>query len=583
MTRFGCNTIAARTAANPLILTWDASGDPPLNDGPGTWNLTGTNWARAGGGTYGPWINGAIARIGWLNPAGVSTNVTVSNAAGAVKIGGFSCLGSNPFGDYVYSVSGDPITSDANTVTTFCGTWGFALNAPLTGTFALTHRGAAITFGLNSANWTGPTTIFGTANVQSPMATPSVEVASGGLVYLNNSTGAPVTHTYPFSGSGTIIIQGSTYLTTLSGDNSAFTGSLRMQSLGTSTTGGGLVVPNDSCLGSGNFFSQGGASRFYYSTSGNVWSASRQINLILANHEFCWDGATGRTNTIAAVISGSGSIRKRSGELHILTGTNTYTGTTWIESNGSSSGSPDSILRVTGSGRLGGLGGSSTTAQNIVFTNNGTNAVLEFETSTQLGNCSQIRFSNTGGTVGWGGCLRYIGSTAQQVSKTLYCDTNIGIRLESNSTGSGSFSFGGAMSQTNRPLFLGGTGIGTFNSVYSGTGAVTKRGSGTWTFPIAQTYTGLTTVSGGTLISTVLYSGTANKFVRAEITATEVRLYFSSPPVIGDGFKVLSGGLDTAVRTITQYDASTNTVIPPPAGGSPGWTSSTSTYSMNAA
>src|SRR5207253_396207 len=74
---------------------------------------------------------------------------------------------------------------------------------------------------------------------------------------------------------------------------------------------------------------------------------------------------------------------------------------------------------------------------------------------------------------------------------------------------------------SNAPLNLGAnsltlkgssTGIGTISSVISGTGNIVKSGTGTWILSGANTYSGTTTVNGGTLklgISSALPSTTA--------------------------------------------------------------------------
>ena len=86
------------------------------------------------------------------------------------------------------------------------------------------------------------------------------------------------------------------------------------------------------------------------------------------------------------------------------------------------------------------------------------------------------------------------------MSKTLQCDSSIGIRLESNSVG-GKLTFNGAFSQSNRSLYLGGTGTGdnTLATAFTGSGGIIKRDAGTWILSAANNYTGATTIEGGTL------------------------------------------------------------------------------------
>lgn len=291
---------------------------------------------------------------------------------------------------------------------------------------------------------------------------------------------------YPPTGNSTMAI---------TGNNINFTGEWRFNA------GYGYVLfSNDNAVGAPNvgIRCSGASAGFYFNTSGNTLASTRTITLVGGCNLF-WNGAGGNSNTIASLITGAGSLTKQSYETHILTNNNNYTGSTYVRGTGTTSGSADSILRVS-SGSLGGTAGLTADFGNIVFQNNNTNGILEFVTAANLGICSQIRFRNSGGVIGYGGALRYIGSTNETVSKTIQCDTSIGIRLESNSTGSGSITYNGTMSQTNRGLYLGGTGVGIFNNLFAGTGPIVKRDSGTWTIGNSNTYSGGTTINGGTIV-----------------------------------------------------------------------------------
>jgi fibronectin-binding autotransporter adhesin len=131
-------------------------------------------------------------------------------------------------------------------------------------------------------------------------------------------------------------------------------------------------------------------------------------------------------------------------------------------------------------------------------------STLEFTSAGALGasgTANQIRFRNTGGTAGAGSLLLYTGSTNETVTKTIQCDTSIGIRLESNSVG-GLVKFNGAFSITSaRPLYLGGTGIGDNElAIAFGGATITKRDAGTWVLSAPNSsYVGATTLVGGTL------------------------------------------------------------------------------------
>ncbi len=255
------------------------------------------------------------------------------------------------------------------------------------------------------------------------------------------------------------------------------------------------------------------------------------------------------TTTVSGTISGTGGISRvqSNGGGLVLSGTNTYTGTTRIDIGS---------LVVSGTGVLGGASGSTSDAGNIVFGNNVSNASLQFETVAQLGDASQVRFRNTGGTAGNGGVLRYVGTTDQTLSKTIQCDTSIGIRLESDSVG-GSLTFNGAFSQTNRGLYLGGTGEGpnTLATGFSGTGSLTKRGAGTWILSGANAYSGATTVSTGTL----LVNGSLGNTSGVSIASGSTLGGSGSINAVLSGAGLVSPGNSPGITTATGVDPSAGT------------------------
>lgn len=180
--------------------------------------------------------------------------------------------------------------------------------------------------------------------------------------------------------------------------------------------------------------------------------------------------------------------------------------TSLIEMNGIISGSAAANANAMFADQNGGNGTIRLTNSSNSFTGRielGSSASgmrLEFTSAGALGNSSEIRFRNTGGTAGSGSILRYTGTTATTLTQTIQCDTSIGMRIESTSVG-GSLTLNGAFSQTNRPLYLGGTGTGanTLATAFAGSGALTKRDGGKWILIASNTNSGNTTVSGGTL------------------------------------------------------------------------------------
>lgn len=488
------------------ILTWDASGSPPLAGGDGTWNPSGgTNWVY--GSTYGAWKNNAIALFN--DPIPITQFITVNNGINIngiiAELGGpnYSVTLFNSFTSTITLAGNNPIINVKNGILRTNSVY-------IAGSSGLTKMGGGtLIFGtLGNLGWySGPTlinegvlTVIG-QNAQAISTNTNIVIANNAVfefIALGNRT-------YPntISGSGIIrrpTIGGQTSgIAIFTGNNSGFTGSWQWN-------GGSnyIAFVNDNAVGAPNvnISCSGASAGFYFTTTGNTLANTRTITLN-GNCNLFWNGFSGNTNTIASLITGVGSITKQSYETHILTNNNTYTGSTNVRGVGSTAGAAEAVLRVS-SGSLGGTAGQTGDFGNIVFQDNGTNGILEFVTAANLGICSQIRFRNTGGVAGYGGGLRYIGSTNETVDKTIQCDTGIGIRLESNSTGGGSITYNGTFSQTNRGLYLAGTGVGILNNVFSGTGSVNKRGSGSWTLGGNNTYSGGTNITAGTLKADVL-------------------------------------------------------------------------------
>lgn len=324
---------------------------------------------------------------------------------------------------------------------------------------------------LNKATGTGTLALTGVANTFSGSVT-----GVGGTLSVTKlaDTGTP-SSIGTGTGSAPIILNGGTLTYTGAGGDST-NRAIDMRA--------GAAINNNSATGAISFTAanviQGGAASARTLTLGGTNTGNNTFSSILGN-----SGTAANISTLQK--SGAGS--------WIIGGTQAYTGATIINQG---------TLRVGGSAVLGGdaaATGGTTDTGNIWFTSTNANAALEFETAANLGPAAQIRFRNTGGTAGQGGVLKYVGTTAQTVSKTIQCDTTIGIRLESDSAG-GSITFNGTFNQVNRPLYLGGTGTGDnrLDIAFTGTGTLVKRDAGTWILGSANTHTGTTTVSGGRLV-----------------------------------------------------------------------------------
>jgi fibronectin-binding autotransporter adhesin len=270
---------------------------------------------------------------------------------------------------------------------------------------------------------------------------------------------------------------------------------------GTVTTGAGTLT-----LG-GNVTSTGGATNA--SISGN-------LALGAATRTFTLTNAAGGM-TISAVISGAFGVTKAGAGVLTLSGANTYTGVTTITAGTLSY---NSIQNVSGGASA--LGAPITAA-------NGTIAI------------------------GATGILQYIGSGHS--SNRVVNLTASGGTIDAS--GSGTLTLSGGVTGNTRNLNLIGTGAGIESGVIATTsGTLTKNGTGTWTLSGANSYTGLTTISAGTLIAGAAVSvSTIGPFGNA---ASAITLGNANTTTNNSSPTLLIGGAFTVARTITVANQATS-------------------------
>ncbi|EHO5929084.1 autotransporter-associated beta strand repeat-containing protein [Salmonella enterica] len=288
---------------------------------------------------------------------------------------------------------------------------------------SLTKTGAG-TLILNAENtYTGGTTISGGTLVASNVeALGSGDVTDNATLELN--TGGDFDNA--ISGSGQVVKSGDDALT-LSGNNS-YTG-------GTLISDGTLVASNVEALGSGDVTD----------------NATLELN-------------TG--GTFDNVISGSGQVVKSGDETLTLSGSNIYTGGTLIS-------------------------GGTLIATNVDALGTGDvtdNATLEMNTGGDFDN----NIGGTGSVVKSGDeTLTLSGANSYTGGTTISGGTLIATSVDA--LGSGDV--------TDNAVLELNTG-GTFDNVISGSGQVVKSGDEMLTLSGANSYTGGTTISGGTLVAT---------------------------------------------------------------------------------
>jgi len=196
----------------------------------------------------------------------------------------------------------------------------------------------------------------------------------------------------------------------------------------------------------------------------------------------CGTIAFNRSNTItqgtdfASTLTGAGHVAKLGSGTLLLTGNNTYTGTTTISAG---------TLELGTNGRLGGGAYSGNIANSGTFLYSGTNAQT---LSGIISGSGALTQNNSTGMLTLSGNNTYTGTT------TISAGT-----LQISSTGRlGGGNYTGNISNSGTFLY-NGTNSQTLSGVISGTGGLTKNGSSTLTLTGSNTYNGAITINAGTV------------------------------------------------------------------------------------
>ena len=486
------------------------------------------NWATTSGGATDPTsISTSDAlRFNEIFAPTSATNYTASLSAnlsvGGIQLDSGSLNGGTATGNVIIS-SGNTLTLNGASLTDInYSNAGIVINSATGGTLTInpdiivganqqwvTSRALTVTGGINLNANTLSFNTAGTANVM----TLSGVISGTGSLNKTAGTGTLTLNNTDNNFEGTVtLVGGTTNITKLTngGSNSSlgkgsssivFNGAT-LSYTGTTTDTTDRVID----MRAGAAINNNGVGGQITITAANVSQGGTASARILS-----LGGSNTNDNTFNSILGNSGSgtsistLQKNGTGKWIITGTQLYTGATIVNAG---------LLAIGGSTILGGATGSTADAGNIVFGQNLNSGRLEFVTVANLGAADQIRFRNTGGTAGLGGALVYVGTTDETLSKTIQCDTSIGIRLESNSVG-GKLTYNGPVSQTNRMLYLGGTGTGdnTLATAFTGTGGLTKRDAGTWILTGTNTYTGDTTVMDGVLTVSGTSIANGNKLI----------------------------------------------------------------------
>ncbi|PZM30526.1 autotransporter outer membrane beta-barrel domain-containing protein [Salmonella enterica] len=456
-------------------LTWYADRDDAVTDAHGTFNLTNADGSFA--------VNTVLENVdATLDPAsatGWDGTSLIKQGAGTLILnaentytGGTTISGGTLVATNVDALGSGDVTDDATLELNTGGTFDNAISG--SGQVVKSGDGALTLSGANS--YSGGTLISdGTLVASNVDALGSGDVTDNAVLELN--TGGDFINN--IGGTGRVEKSGDDALT-LSGANS-YTG-------GTLISGGTLVATNVDALGSGDVTND---AVLELNTGGDFDNA----------------------------ISGSGQVVKSGDETLTLSGSNTYTDGTLIS-------------------------GGTLVATNLEALGSGdvtNDAVLALNTGGDFAN-------NIGGT----GSVVKSGDETLTLSATL--ELNTGGTFDNAISGSGqvvksgdeTLTLSGANSYTGGTLISGGTLVatsvealgsgdvtdnavlelntgGTFDNAISGSGQVVKSDDKTLTLSGANSYTGGTTISGGTLVASnveALGSGDIDNYASLQLNAS---------------------------------------------------------------
>jgi len=392
------------------------------------------------------------------------------------------------------------------------GPWAFTVNAatvPVTITkFSTGSYGTALALQGGNAITLNTFELMSNGNQSITVSGSGTVVTLGSATAANNRSGGSATYTLS---SGTLNLTSTTSLANvyITGVASApafvINGGTLNNTSGSALTLGTLVggtQNNKPTITLGGNFAFGTSD----STSANDLNLGTSAVALGNNRIFTVNGTT--TLTLGGIVSGAYTLTKSGSGKLTLTGVNTYSGITTVNSG---------TLAVIGGGQL--YSNANKDIANAITINSG--GTIEFDNWPWGGSFGTLWFGK-GNIVINGGTMRYVGTTANGWANRSFTIGANGATLESATSGqiwtvasSGSYT---TLASNGGTLTLTGAGDGQIDQIIPGSGTVTKSGSGIWTLSGANTYTNATTINGGTL----------------KLGATNV-LAKTSQIVIGDG------------------------------------------------
>jgi autotransporter-associated beta strand protein len=356
--------------------------------------------------------------------------------------------------------------------------------------------GAMLAVAVGGSGWT-------IANIQTLLADNGSGFASGSMLGIDTSN-AGLTYNYSVSGSMGLTILGGNALV-LAASNSYGGNTL--------ISGGTLVLGNANALKQSTLDTSGsGALNFGSLTAAALGGLTGPGTLVLSNTAgtavTLVVGGNNASTTFAGSLNGAGALTKvGSGELY-LAGTNSYAGKTTVNVGTleasttaalSNYTAPGQITIATGATLAVAAGGSGWTAAGIswLLSNNsgGFSGGSTFGVDTSGGSLSCTNIAGRMGLATLGGNALVLTGASTYSGPTLVTAGT----LQIGNGGTGASISGTSGVTDNGSLVFNHTDAVTFSKAISGSGSLTQTGSGILTLTGTNSYTGPTTIGGGTL------------------------------------------------------------------------------------